>query len=115
MAVSLRVIAAALLAAGLFGMAVAAGGADLQWAPYGTLPGNSVAFSVAGDPAQPGSAYAATLGSGLVHTTDGKTWAPLGAGTLPARLWRVAIDPSNGPGGGPSPIYVGSAGQGFFK
>jgi photosystem II stability/assembly factor-like uncharacterized protein len=115
MAVSSRVVAAALLIAALFGVAATASGAELQWSLYGNLPGNNPAFSLASDPASPGKLYAATLGSGLLHTEDGKNWGQVGAGALPARLWRVAIDPSKGPGGGPPPIYVGSAGQGFFK
>lgn len=115
MALLCRVVAAALLAAASFGAVATASGADLQWAPYGSLTGNSPAFSLASDPATPGTIYAATLGSGLVRTTDGKTWGQVDGNALPKRLWRVAIDASKGPNGGPPPIYVGSSGQGFYK
>ena len=115
MAVSIRVVAAALLVAASFAMAAVASGADLQWAPYGNLAGNSPAFSMAADPGAPGTVFAATLGSGLLRTEDGKTWSASGEGAVPKRLWRVAIDPSKGPNGSPPPIYVGSAGQGFYK
>ncbi|MEA2647558.1 MAG: hypothetical protein QOE92_2641, partial [Chloroflexota bacterium] len=104
-----------MLAAMLFGATMAASGADLQWAPYGDLPGNVPSFSLAPDPTSANAAYAATLGSGLLHTDDGKSWSEVGAGSLPRRQWRVAIDPARGPGGGPPPIYVGAAGDGFYK
>ena len=110
-----RVVAAALLAAASFGAVATASGADLQWAPYGSLTGNSPAFSLAGDPAAAGTIYAATLGSGLVRTTDGKTWGQVDGNALPKRLWRVVIDASKGPNGGAAPVYVGTSGQGFFK
>lgn len=109
-----RVVTAAVLALTSAAAIVTAAAADLQWAPYGNLSGNSPAFSLASDPAAPATVYAATLGSGLLRTTDGKTWGDAGAGSLPKRLWRVAIDASKGPGGS-APLYVGSAGQGFYK
>ena len=109
-----RVLLAVMLAALLFGASLTASGADLQWAPYGNLPGNAPSFSLAADPASANAAYAATLGSGLLHTTDGKGWSEVGGG-LPSRLWRVAIDPAKGPAGGPPPVYVGAAGDGFYK
>ncbi|HEY8740131.1 MAG TPA: hypothetical protein VIN56_06040 [Candidatus Dormibacteraeota bacterium] len=87
--------------------------ADLQWQSYGTLPPGTPTFSLAQDPAAPTATYAATMGAGLQRTDDGKSWRQVGSG-LPARLWRIAIDPSKGPSG-PAPMYIGSAGQGFFK
>jgi photosystem II stability/assembly factor-like uncharacterized protein len=102
---------ASVLGLALGGLAVSA--ADLQWGAYGALPAGAPAFSIAQDPAAPAVAWAATMGQGLQRTDDGKTWKPVGGG-LPARLWRVAIDPSKGPEGQP-PMYVGSAGQGLFK
>ncbi|MDP9325565.1 MAG: hypothetical protein M3O87_03405 [Candidatus Dormibacteraeota bacterium] len=115
MAVFPRVLTAALLAAASLSAALGASGADLQWASYGSLTGSSPAFSIANDPGAPATVYAATLGSGLLRTSDGKSWGPLGASVLPKRLWRIAIDPARGPNNGPGPIYVGSAGQGFYK
>ncbi|MFY9615130.1 MAG: hypothetical protein WAT58_06985 [Candidatus Dormiibacterota bacterium] len=115
MAVFPRVLVAALLAAVFLPAALGASGADLQWAAYGTLTGNSPAFSMASDPAAPGTVYAATLGSGLLRTSDGKSWNQVGASVLPKRLWRIATDPAKGPNNGPGPIYIASAGQGFYK
>jgi hypothetical protein len=113
MAVFQRVVLAvvsAVLVVAATGTALAA---DLQWTAYGDLPLNKPAFSLAQDPGAPATIYAATQGSGLVRTDDGKTWKPVSS-TLPAKLWKIAIDPSKGPQG-PAPMYVGSAGQGFFK
>ncbi|MDQ6746718.1 MAG: glycoside hydrolase, partial [Candidatus Dormibacteraeota bacterium] len=97
----------------LLGSAAPVLAADLSWAPYGTLPRSNPTFSLAQDPTAPAVTYAATQGSGLLRTDDGKTWHPVSP-TLPARLWRVAIDPSKGPQGS-APMYVGSSGEGFFK
>jgi photosystem II stability/assembly factor-like uncharacterized protein len=113
MAVFKRVVLAvvsAVLAAG----ALQATAADLQWNPYGTLPQGTATFSLAQDPSTPAVVWAATMGVGLRKTTDGKAWTQVAPGTLPPRLWRIAIDPSKGPQG-PAPMYVGSAGRGFFK
>lgn len=112
MAVFQRVLLAVVSAVLLVGAALPATAADLQWSAYGTLPLGNASFSLAQDPNAPARVWAATMGSGLQRTDDGKTWAP--AGNLPARLWRIAIDPSQGPDG-PAPMYVGSAGEGFFK
>ena len=112
MAVFQRVLLAVVSAVLLVGAALPVVAADLQWSPYGTLPQGNPAFSIAQDPNVPARAWAATMGSGLQRTDDGKSW--VSAGNLPARLWRVAIDPSQGPEG-PAPMYVGSAGEGFFK
>jgi photosystem II stability/assembly factor-like uncharacterized protein len=114
MAVSIRVVLAVVLSTLLFVVAWPAAAADLQWAPLAPLPATSAVFSVVNDPATAGAAYAATMGSGLLRTDDGKSWHDAGGTTLPKRLWRVAIDPAKGPGGSP-PIYVGSAGSGIFK
>jgi photosystem II stability/assembly factor-like uncharacterized protein len=114
MAVSIRVVLAVALSTLLFTTAWPAAGADLQWAPLAPLPATSAVFSVANDPASPNSAYAATMGSGLLRTDDGKSWHDVGGAVLPTRLWRVAIDPAKGPSGSP-PIYVGSAGSGIFR
>ncbi|GAC1330420.1 MAG: hypothetical protein NVSMB17_07750 [Candidatus Dormibacteria bacterium] len=108
--VFLSVVSAVLLAA----TAAPTLGADLQWTSAGSLPQGVSAFSVAQDPATPGSLWAATNGQGLQHTEDGKTWRQVAAGVVPARLWQIEIDPSKGPGGF-APMYVGSSGQGFFK
>lgn len=113
MAVFKRVVLAvvsAVLAAG----ALQATAADLQWNPYGTLPQGTASFSLTQDPSTPAVVWAATMGAGLQRTDDGKAWKSVASGTLPARLWRIAIDPSKGPQG-PAPMYLGSAGQGFFK
>jgi photosystem II stability/assembly factor-like uncharacterized protein len=114
MAVSIRVVLAVVLSTLLFVVAWPAAAADLQWAPLAPLPATSAVFSVVNDPATAGAAYAATMGSGLLRTDDGKSWHDAGGTTLPKRLWRVAIDPAKGPSGSP-PIYVGSAGSGIFK
>jgi photosystem II stability/assembly factor-like uncharacterized protein len=114
MAVSIRVALAVVLSALLFTVAWPAAGADLQWAPLAPLPAASAVFSVVNDPATPGSAYAATMGGGLLRTDDGKSWHDVGGSQLPKRLWQVAVDPAKGPNGSP-PIYVGSAGSGIFK
>ena len=111
MAVAQRILLA-VVSAVLLLVAIPASAADLQWSSYATLPQGNAAFSLAQDPNTPAQVWAATQGSGLQHTDDGKTWSS--AGDLPARLWRIAIDPSQGPQG-PAPMYVGSAGQGFFK
>jgi photosystem II stability/assembly factor-like uncharacterized protein len=94
--------------------ALPAAAADLQWGSYGTLPGGTASFGLAQDPAAPAQVWAATMGSGLQKTEDGKTWRQVAPGILPMRLWKVAIDPSKGPAVSP-PMYVGSAGQGLFK
>ncbi|MGI8610186.1 MAG: WD40/YVTN/BNR-like repeat-containing protein [Candidatus Dormibacteria bacterium] len=112
MAVLQRVLLAVASAVLLVAAAVPVIAADLQWSAYGTLPLGNATFSLAQDPNTPAHVWAATMGSGLQRTDDGKTWVP--AGNLPARLWRITIDPSQGPSG-PAPMYVGSAGQGFFK
>src|SRR5258708_296086 len=91
-----------------------AAGADPQWTELSHLPPRSPSFSVVSDPAAPTTAYAATMGSGLLRTDDGKTWHSVGASTLPRNIWRVALDPAKGPDG-PPPMYVGAAGAGFFK
>ncbi|MFN2466096.1 MAG: WD40/YVTN/BNR-like repeat-containing protein [Candidatus Dormibacteria bacterium] len=106
----LRAVASAIL---LGALAAPASAADLQWSAYGTLTGAHPAFSLAQDPAAPAVTYAATQGSGLLRTDDGKTWRPVST-TLPTQLWRIAIDPAKGPQGAP-PMYVGSARDGFFK
>ncbi|MEA2682917.1 MAG: hypothetical protein QOK05_1245 [Chloroflexota bacterium] len=113
MAVLQRVVLAVASAVLLAG-ALPAFGADLQWAPYGTLTEGAASFSLAQDPSSPATTWAATMGAGLQRTDDGKAWKPVSVGVLPPRLWRIAIDPSKGPQG-PAPMYVGSAGQGFFK
>ena len=105
--VFLAVVSAVLLAG-----ALSVSAADLQWGAYGTLPQGNATFSLAQDPTTPAVAWAATMGSGLQRTDDGKTWRTVAG--LPTRLWRIAIDPSQGPEG-PAPMYVASAGQGFFK
>jgi len=74
MAVSARVALAVLLSALLFAVAGPASGADLQWSPLAPLPAAGPVFSLANDPASPGTAYAATMGSGLLRTDDGKSW-----------------------------------------
>ncbi len=86
----------------------------MQWAPLVLLPQAGPAFSVTNDPGAPGTAYVATMGSGLLRSDDGKVWHDIGGSGLPKNLWRVAIDAANGPKGNP-PIYVGGAGGGFFK
>ena len=108
--VFLVVVSAVLLAATVT-VAVAA---DPQWNAYGTLPLGNAAFGLALDPAAPAGLWAATNGQGLQHTDDGKAWRPAGGVNVPARLWTIQIDPSKGPGGA-APMYLGSAGQGFFK
>jgi hypothetical protein len=113
MAVFKRVVlsvVSAVMAAGV----LTATAADLQWNPYGALPQGSASFSLAQDPSTPAVVWAATMGVGLQKTADGKAWTQVAPRTLPPRLWRIAIDPSKGPQG-PAPMYVGSAGQGFFK
>jgi hypothetical protein len=113
MAVFQRVVLAVVSAVLVVAAAGTALAADLQWAAYGSLPQNNPAFSLAQDPGTPAIIYAATQGSGLLRADNGKTWKPVSS-TLPPKLWKIAIDPSSGPQG-PSPMYVGSAGQGFFK
>jgi len=114
MAVDVRVIGAVALLTLVFAVALPAAGADVQWAPLAPLPLAGPVFSVTNDPAVPGTAYVATMGSGLLRTDDGKSWHDIGSSSLPKNLWRVAIDAANGPKGSP-PIYVGGAGGGFFK
>ena len=114
MAVLKRVFPAVASAVLLAATVVTVFAADPQWNAYGTLPQGSATFSLVQDPGAPASVWAATNGQGLQHTDDGKLWKQVAAGVLPARLWRVDIDPSKGPSGFP-PMYVGSAGQGFFK
>lgn len=113
MAVSARVFVAVVCFALLFAVASPAAGASLQWNRLAPLSGGSPVFGLANDPAAPTSAYAATMGNGLLKT-DGSVWRDVGATVLPKRLWRVAVDAAKGPGGDP-PIYVGAAGGGFFK
>ena len=114
MAVSLRVALAVALLTLVSAPALTAAGADLQWTEIAALPATSPVFSLAADPSTFGTAYAASMGSGLLRTDDGKSWHDIGGSVLPKRLWRVAIDPAKGPAGDP-PIYVGGAGTGFFK
>jgi photosystem II stability/assembly factor-like uncharacterized protein len=114
MAVTVRVTGAVALLTLAFRLALPAAGADLQWAQLAPLPPAGPAFSVTNDPLVPSTAYVATMGSGLLRTEDGKTWSDSGGSSLPKNLWRVAIDPANGPKGNP-PIYVGAASGGFFK
>ncbi|MFN2463132.1 MAG: WD40/YVTN/BNR-like repeat-containing protein [Candidatus Dormibacteria bacterium] len=114
MAVLKRVFLAVASAVLVGAAVIPASAADLQWTSYGSLPSGVPSFSLAQDPSAPASTWAATNGQGLQHTDDGKLWRQVPGGVLPARLWRIAIDPSKGPSG-PPPMYVGSAGQGFFK
>ena len=114
MAVLKRVFLVAVSAVLLGASVTTASAADPQWGAYGTLPLGTATFSLAQDPAAPGSVWAATDGQGLQHTEDGKTSKQVTGAGLPPRLWKVEIDPSKGNGGFP-PMYVGSAGQGFFK
>jgi photosystem II stability/assembly factor-like uncharacterized protein len=114
MAVTVRVTGAVALLTLVFAVALPAAGANVQWAPLAPLPQAGPAFSVTNDPAVPGTAYVATMGSGLLRTDDGKSWHEIGGSSLPRNVWRVAIDAANGPKGSP-PIYVGGAGGGFFK
>lgn len=114
MAVSARVALAVALFALFSALALPAVGADLQWAEIAALPPTSPVFSLANDPANFGTVYAASMGSGLLRTDDGKSWHDIGGSILPKRLWRVAIDPAKGPAGDP-PVYVGGAGSGFYK
>jgi photosystem II stability/assembly factor-like uncharacterized protein len=114
MAVSARFALAVALFALVCAVALPAAAADLQWSELAALPATSPVFSLANDPANFGTAYAASMGSGLLRTDDGKSWHDVGGSILPKRLWRVAIDPAKGPTGDP-PIYVGGAGTGFFK
>jgi len=93
--VFLAVVSAVLLAA----TANSVLAADPQWNGYGTLPQGTPAFSLAHDPGAPASVWVATNGQGLQHTDDGKAWKQVAAGTLPARLWKIEIDRSKGPGG----------------
>jgi photosystem II stability/assembly factor-like uncharacterized protein len=114
MAVSARIALAVALFTLLAALAPPAAGADLQWAEIAALPATSPVFSLANDPANFGTVYAASMGSGLLRTEDGKSWHDVGGSIVPKRLWRVAIDPAKGPTGDP-PIYVGGAGTGLFK
>ena len=114
MAVSTRVALFAALTWALLAAILPVAAADLQWSSYGTLPSDAPAFSLAVDAANPATVYAATLGSGLLRTDDGKAWRAVGATTLPKRLWRVVTNASKGTTGSP-PIYVASAGDGVFK
>jgi photosystem II stability/assembly factor-like uncharacterized protein len=114
MAVTVRVTGAVALLTLLFVGARPTAGAEVQWVPLAPLPPTSPAFSVANDPSAAGTAYVATMGSGLLRTEDGKSWHDIGGSSLPKNLWRVAIDAANGPKGAP-PIYAGGAGGGFFK
>ena len=113
MAVLQRVLLAVVSAVLLVG-ALSVAAADLQWGAYGNIAQGTASFSLAQDPTTPATVWAATMGAGLQKTDDGKTWRSVSPGTLPPRLWRIAIDPSKGPQG-PAPMYLGSAGQGFFK
>ncbi|MHB8509056.1 MAG: WD40/YVTN/BNR-like repeat-containing protein [Candidatus Dormibacteria bacterium] len=115
MAVFRRALAALVAAVALpLAIPLLAGAADNQWSEYGALPGSAPAFSVVTDPANPAAVIAATQGAGLVRSDDGKSWHDIGAGVLPKYLWRVATDDSRGSGGF-APLYVGSAGHGFYR
>jgi photosystem II stability/assembly factor-like uncharacterized protein len=85
----------------------AAGAATSSWQSIG--PSGGVALSVAVDPADPATAYAASGAAGLFKTVDaGLSWSHSDAGLRPGLLRRVVVDP-----GTPATVYV-VAGPLFF-
>ncbi len=96
----------------------AAGAATSSWQSIG--PSGGVALSVAVDPSDPATAYAASGAAGLFKTVDaGLSWSHSDAGLRPGVLLRVVVDP-----GTPATVYVAAgplsfgtegAGGGLFK
>jgi photosystem II stability/assembly factor-like uncharacterized protein len=114
MAVLRRFLLAALASVVLVALPLGAQGADNQWVEYGALPAETPSFSLAVDPAAATTVMAATQGAGLLRTDDGKTWRDIGSPVLPKFLWKVAVD-ARPDSNGYTPIYVGSAGHGFYR
>lgn len=114
MAVFPRALLAALAAVVLLASPLLAQATDNQWAEYGSLPAETPSYSMAVDPASPTTVMAATQGAGLLRTDAGQPWRDIGSPTLPKFLWKVAVD-ARPDSNGYSPIYVGSAGHGFYR
>jgi photosystem II stability/assembly factor-like uncharacterized protein len=90
--------------AAVFALAPAAArAAASSWQSIG--PSGGIALSVAVDPADPATAYAASGAAGLFKTVDaGLSWSHSDAGLLPGSLVRVVLAP-----GAPATIYVAAA------
>ena len=79
-----------------------------RWTAIGPDGANVVALVI--DPATPSTAFAGTLGAGVLKTTDGgASWATTSVGISSANVSALAIDPSI-----PSTLYAGTD-AGVFK
>src|ERR1700675_2888517 len=78
------------------------------WTAIGPDGANVVALAI--DPRTPSTAFAGTVGSGILKsTTGGATWATANAGLTTANVSALAIDPST-----PSTLFAGTD-AGVFK
>lgn len=79
-----------------------------HWTTIGPDGAHVVALAI--DPVTPSTAFAGTLGSGVLKTTDaGASWATANLGLSPANVLALAIDPAK-----PSTVYAGTS-AGVFK
>lgn len=63
-----------------------------RWTPIGPDGANVAALAI--DPRAPATAYAGTLGSGVLKTVDGGiTWVPANTGLPTINVYALAIDP----------------------
>jgi photosystem II stability/assembly factor-like uncharacterized protein len=101
--------AAALLACCCPSVALPAGPGGLnRWTAIGPDGANVVALAI--DPRTPSTAYAGTMGSGVLKSTDrGASWMTANAALPSAHVLALAIDPS-----APSTLFAGTD-MGIFK